>query len=238
MKPLNAIKKDTSKPLYIQVAESITKYIQDNKLEDGEPLPSQNDLIKHFDVSQVTVRQALQRLNTEGLIIRVQGKGTFVSTPAFQERLVGVKSLEERLEAQGITVRNQYIESMKTTPAERIRRDLALSEGVQTFKIRRLKQVGDSVLAMETRHFPTDVALRFSFDDLKTIPFVSLLERFDDTRVKRISFFTRAATALDLEAEMMKIPLESPLLVQYGVYVNFKRTSCHGRTHQLHRRQD
>ena len=218
MKKLKAINKATVKPLYAQVAENITQYIQDNSLKDGDPLPSQNELVNYFGVSEVTIRQALQRLKTEGIITRVQGKGTFVADSAIREQIAGVRSLEEKLAEQGINVHNRYVESMETIPADRIRRDLELSPGEQTFKIRRLKIVEDAVLALETRHFPREIASRFSFEDLKTIPFVSMLERHADTRVERIEFLTRADIALALEAEIMKIPLDSPLLVSFGVY--------------------
>jgi DNA-binding GntR family transcriptional regulator len=220
MKKLKAINKATVKPLYAQVAENITQYIQDNTLKDGDPLPSQNELVSYFGVSEVTIRQALQRLKTEGIITRVQGKGTFVADSAIREQIAGVRSLEEKLAEQGINVHNRYVESMETIPAERILRDLGLPPGEQTFKIRRLKIVKDALLALETRHFPRDIASRFSFEDLKTIPFVSMLERHADTRVERIEFLTRADIALALEAEIMKIPLDSPLLVSFGVYYN------------------
>jgi len=220
MEKLKAIKKDTLKPLYVQVAENITQYIQDNNLKDGDPLPSQNKLISYFGVSEVTIRQALQRLKTEGIITRVQGKGTFVADAAIREQIAGVRSLEEKLAEQGIHVHNQYVESMETIPADRIRRDLELSRGEQTFKIRRLKIVKESLLALETRHFPKDIVSKFAFEDFKTIPFVTLLERHEDTRVERIEFLTRADIALALEAEIMKIPLDTPLLVTFGVYFN------------------
>ncbi|MCJ7805991.1 MAG: GntR family transcriptional regulator [Clostridia bacterium] len=220
MKKLNPIRKDTCKPLYIQVAESITQFIQDNRLKAGDPLPSQNGFISRFDVSEVTIRQALQRLKTEGTITRVQGKGTFVAEPAIREQIAGVRSLEEKLSEQGIIVQNKYVESMETFPADRIRRDLKLLSGVKTFKIRRLKIANDALLALESRHFPMEVASKFSFEDLKTIPFVSLLEKYEDTRVERIEFLTRADIALELEAEIMNIPLDTPLLVTFGIYYN------------------
>jgi formate hydrogenlyase transcriptional activator len=65
-------------PLYKQIADRIRKYVVNNDLPSGSLLPSQNVLIKHFDVSQITVRQALQQLINEGIVTSVQGKGTFV----------------------------------------------------------------------------------------------------------------------------------------------------------------
>lgn len=221
MKELNSnLKKNSSKPLYIQVAESIMQFIQDNSLKPGDPLPSQNEIISRFGVSEVTVRQALQRLKTERTINRVQGKGTFVADTVIREEIAAVKSLEERLGEQGIVVQNRYVESMEPFPAERIRRDLQLPLGVKTFKIRRLKFANGALLALESRHFPKEVASKFSLEDLKTLPYVSLLEEYEDTRIERIEHVTRADIALELEAEMMSVPLDTPLLVTFGIYYN------------------
>ncbi len=79
MKKLQKIK-NKSDPLYKQIADRTRMYIIDNELKTGTPLPSQNALIKHFDVSQITVRQALQQLIAEGIVTSIQGKGTFTAT--------------------------------------------------------------------------------------------------------------------------------------------------------------
>jgi GntR family transcriptional regulator len=220
MKNFTSINKDSSTPLYIQVAESIAAYIKNSRLKDGDPLPSQNELIKHFNVSQVTIRLALQRLKTEGMITRVQGKGTYVSDPTIHEQILGVQSIEERLAEQGIEVENRFVEAVETIPADKIRLDLGLKKGVRSFKIRRLKLTNDSILALETRHLPKKISSRFRSEELKVIPFVSLFERHEDTKIHRIQLHTRAESALALEAEILETPVDTPLLVTYGVYFN------------------
>ena len=217
---LAQIDREDYKPLYAQVADRIIEYIEQNDLKPGDPLPSQNELIEYYGVSQITIRIAMQRLSTEGVIERIQGKGTFVAEKKIRERIIGVKSLEERLLREGFAVQNRYVESYYATPTKRIRENLELPENCQTFKIRRLKIIDDNILGLETRHFPQDVSGRFTKEELKTQPFLKLFSRHRDLEITHIVYKTRASTALELEAEMMGLQPGSPVLIQYGVFYN------------------
>lgn len=215
---LREIDREDYKPLYIQLADSIVQYIKDNALKPGDPLPSQNELIDHYGVSQITIRQAMARLTTESVITRIQGKGTFVAETKIKEHIEGIQSLEDRMAEQGLIVSNQFAESQVVYPAKRIMQDLELVEGEQTFKIRRLKLVGGKLLGLESRHLPLNVSERFSQNELETVPFVNLLGKMEETRIVRISYHTRAATIYELEAEIMNVPADTPVLVQHGVF--------------------
>lgn len=219
-KGLKNLNREDYKPLYVQLADSIKAYIKENSLKPGDPVPSQNDLIGHYGVSQITIRQAMARLTTEGVVTRIQGKGTFVAETKIKESIEGIQSLEDRLAEQGLTVTNVYVESQVVYPAKRIMQELGFAEGDQTLKIRRLKLVDGNLLGLESRHLPLQVANRFSQDELETVPFVNLLARARDTRVERISYYTRAATIYELEAEIMKVPADTSVLVQHGVFYN------------------
>ena len=219
---LREIDREDYKPLYIQLADCIIQYIKDNTLKPGDPLPSQNELIDHYGVSQITIRQAMARLTTEGVITRIQGKGTFVAETKIKEHIEGIQSLEDRLAEQGLTVSNQYVESQIVYPAKRIMQDLELAEGDQTFKIRRLKLVGGRLLGLESRHLPLNVSERFNQNELETVPFVNLLGKMEETRIVRISYYTRAATIYELEAAIMNVPGDTSVLVQHGVFYALK----------------
>jgi len=67
-------------PHYIQIRTYITDQINNQFLRAGDRLPSENKLALQFDVSRITVKNALDSLVKEGKIYRIQGKGTFVAT--------------------------------------------------------------------------------------------------------------------------------------------------------------
>ncbi len=65
-------------PYYQQIATSIEKAIKDGLLKDGDLLPKNKEIATYFDISEIVARQAYDVLEAKGLIIRIQGKGTFV----------------------------------------------------------------------------------------------------------------------------------------------------------------
>jgi GntR family transcriptional regulator len=71
----------SSVPLYYQLQEILHQQIASSRFKVGDPLPSEGDLCRMFDVSRIVVRQALEVLEDDGEIVRRQGKGTFVAEP-------------------------------------------------------------------------------------------------------------------------------------------------------------
>ena len=70
----------TFSPLYQQIKALITQALQSGEWKPGEMIPSEVDLAARFKVSQGTVRKAIDELSAENLVVRRQGKGTFVAT--------------------------------------------------------------------------------------------------------------------------------------------------------------
>jgi len=71
-------------PLYQQIKGLITRSLQAGEWRPGEAIPSEMELAGRFKVSQGTVRKAIDELATDNLLVRRQGKGTFVATHAAQ----------------------------------------------------------------------------------------------------------------------------------------------------------
>jgi GntR family transcriptional regulator len=76
----NAAPSPTFSPLYQQIKALITQSLQSGEWKPGELIPSEVELAARFKVSQGTVRKAIDELAAENLVMRKQGKGTFVST--------------------------------------------------------------------------------------------------------------------------------------------------------------
>lgn len=66
-------------PLYIQIREYLLENINAGTWDYGHPIPSENELSRQFKVSRMTIKQALDALVKDGLVYRVQGRGTFIS---------------------------------------------------------------------------------------------------------------------------------------------------------------
>ena len=79
------ILKESPLPLYVQLKEIIKQQIAEGILKEGALLPSERDLCKIYNISHITVRQALVELTKEGVLFRVPGRGTFVKGKEEQE---------------------------------------------------------------------------------------------------------------------------------------------------------
>jgi GntR family transcriptional regulator len=74
-------------PYYIQVIEALTDRSSRGEWRVGDQLPGEQVFCEMFDVSRTVIRQALQSLMQEGLIIRRKGRGTFIAEPKISESL-------------------------------------------------------------------------------------------------------------------------------------------------------
>ena len=79
-------------PLYTQLKELLRERILDGSYPPHSRMPSESELGKAFDVSRITVRQALGDLQKEGLLFKLHGKGTFVSKPKAFQNVTSPKS--------------------------------------------------------------------------------------------------------------------------------------------------
>lgn len=89
-------------PMYIQLADQLSDAIRHGNYQAGDKLPSESDLCREFQVSRITVRQALKLLMQKGLVFSVHGKGTFVKAPAMHQDLDKIISFSRALQLKGL----------------------------------------------------------------------------------------------------------------------------------------
>lgn len=96
-------------PLYRQLKERIKNDIRVGRYQPGDQLPSEVELQKEYGMSRVTVRNAMSELTSEGYIIKVQGKGSFVATSDVSRLPVGVTSFTTDAKMQGIDMTSEVV---------------------------------------------------------------------------------------------------------------------------------
>src|SRR5574339_438055 len=87
-------------PLYYQLKMHIESQIRSGIWQPGDQVPSESELGEKFRVSRTTVRQALGELVNQGMLTRVQGKGTFVTHPRIRQRLARLTGFTEDFQAR------------------------------------------------------------------------------------------------------------------------------------------
>lgn len=96
-------------PLYEQLKNIIVNKIRNGQYEIDQQIPSERELCEQFDVSRITVRQAISLAVNEGLLYRTHGRGTFVSKPKIEQRLQKVNTFHQTLVQQGLVATTKKI---------------------------------------------------------------------------------------------------------------------------------
>lgn len=91
--PGSGLDRRSSVPLYYQLQEILHQQIASGRFRVGDPLPSEGELCRMFGVSRIVVRQALEVLEDDGEVVRMQGKGTFVAEPKLDLAAGGLVSV-------------------------------------------------------------------------------------------------------------------------------------------------
>lgn len=135
-------------PLYLQLQEAIRGAIQDKILHPREALPPERDLAEEFDISRITVRNAISGLVDEGLLARKQGNGTFVLSRV-EKQFALLSSFTEDMAGRGLVADSRWLHKSKgsVTPDEAILMGLRL--GTQVYRFNRLRLADGAPMSIE-----------------------------------------------------------------------------------------
>ena len=143
-------------PLYQQIKALVLQSLQSGEWKPGEPIPSEFELAARYKVSQGTVRKAIDELAQDNLLIRRQGKGTFVATHAEQQvqyRFLKLKPDHGDLISQGPAQR-LIIDCKRTRANNDVAKALRLRVGEAVLQLRRVLSFGDVPTILEDIWLP------------------------------------------------------------------------------------
>ena len=140
-------------PLYFQIAENLKQAIEDGTLKPGDRLDNELDLTERLGVSRPTVRQAVQRLVEQGLVVRRRGLGTVVIAPRIL-RSVALTSLYDDLSASGRHPATTVIGVRDIEADDELASILALPSGAPVLSVERLRLADGTPLAIMRNYLP------------------------------------------------------------------------------------
>lgn len=173
---LSALSLDSDIPLYSQLVGIVKRNITAGTLGPGELLPSEAELCKTFNVSRSTVRQAIGSLEAEGLVVRKQGRGTFVAEPKMRRKTENVYSFTSEISSMGLTPSSTLIDFEVMAPTPDIMKVLELTApDTNVYRFTRIRNVNGEPLILETSFYPQYIYPKLTRELLKTHSFYSLL---------------------------------------------------------------
>ena len=211
--------KDKGIPLYYQVETVLRNKIFSGELSPAFTLPSEDALAEEYQVSRITIRQALSLLEKDGLVIRKRGKGTFVSEGvAIPESPKWNGSLEDLI-LMGIKTKTEVLEMSNIYPPEMVRERLKLTGGAQVLRIGKIRSVEKSPFSYVLNYLPSDIGKDIHSEDLTLKPLLMILEENLGLVAARAEQTVEATIADSRVASLLDIRVGDPLLkVERVVY--------------------
>lgn len=141
-------------PIYKVIENDIKLKINQGELKSGDLVPSENELKDQYNVSRMTVRQALNNLVNDGYLFRHKGKGTFISQRKIEKNIHGVRSFTEEMAATGRKVSNKILSFERVEATSDIAEKLFLNKGDEVIHIERVRYGNDIPVLFEQLYIP------------------------------------------------------------------------------------
>ncbi len=203
-------------PLYQQIKGLILQSLLAGEWKPGESIPSEMDLSTRFRVSQGTVRKAVDELAAENLLVRRQGKGTFVATHAEQHvqyRFLKLMPDEGDTSTEGPAQR-EIIDCKRLRANSEVARSLGLRTGDSVLQVRRVLSFANCPTILEDLWLPGGPFKGLTAERLRDYhgPMYALFETEFGVRMVRAVEKIRAVMPDAEQSQLLKIARETPLL--------------------------
>ena len=137
-----------SQPLYQQLQRAIREAIESHALAPDDALPAERQIASDLSVSRITVRKALEGLVEEGLLVRRQGSGNFV-TARIEKNFAKLTSFSEDMRARGRVPKSVWLKRAEGTVTPEEALTLRLSPGTPVFRFHRLRYADEAPMSLE-----------------------------------------------------------------------------------------
>lgn len=145
-------------PLYHQLKERLRDLIVSGKLAPGDLMPSEYQLVREYGISRNTAKKAVEDLVVEGLLVRTQGKGTFVAAPKLEQSLTGFYGFSTAMRSRGITPRVKVVSVREAPASAAVAGQLGMHPGEQVTELARVRYADTEPIMLETSYMPVSLA--------------------------------------------------------------------------------
>ena len=218
---------DRKIPYHMHFRDHFASMIEAQTLAPGSKLPPERTLAEEFEISRVTVRQALIRMEAEGLIFREERRGWFVSPPRIRYDPTANTSFTESITKQGRVAGTTVLSKQQVAASQWISNPLRCAVGVPIFIISRLRSVDGRAVMVEQIHVNAkrcpgllDYPLDQSMTDLMLEKF-GIIEHRTQISMRPTALSDQPAKALGASVGTPSLYLSRTILDQLKEVVEF-----------------
>jgi GntR family transcriptional regulator len=205
-------------PLYYQLEKVLRKRILSGKLKTDQAVPTEKELCQEFGISRITVRQALLSLESDDLIRREQGRGTFVSFRKENPIKFRLYGMVEDLFQMGAQTLLKLHSKKLINPDPGIVKDMKLSPKEKVYLFEGIRYLENKHKAFFQAFVPEEIGKNIRLKDPSRPLFIERVEREILETVKRGRQIISASMADPSLARIMGVKRGAPLLVVKRIY--------------------
>ncbi|MFB5192538.1 GntR family transcriptional regulator [Alicyclobacillus fastidiosus] len=205
------IERDSGMPYYLQVADYLMKKIESEEYRVGEKIPSELELSRMFNVNRHTVRQAVAKLASSGLVTTVKGLGSYVKSGlVIPYHLSQRTRFTDNVGSLGKSPRSELLEWSKGAPTDHERAQLQLDSHEGVYRMDILRFIDETPYSLSTTVLPEKVApfLESHLGDFHSI--YSILQKHYGFRPIRLHSIIRATSCAPRDARFL--PEDVPII--------------------------
>lgn len=211
--------KSSKVPLYLQLMEELIKKIEKKVYVEHEQLPSERELCGIYNLSRITVRQALQDLEREGYIYKKHGVGTFVASKKYNQNLVKLYSFTNEMEEIGKKPTTDVLSFNVIAIDDRLANKMNLFPLEEVFKVVRLRFADGKPLMYETSYLPKKIFPDLTKKDLNERPMYEIFHQDYQVGVTNATERLSATLIQEEEAHYLNVKSNKPgMLIKRYAY--------------------
>ncbi|MEO8135201.1 MAG: GntR family transcriptional regulator [Betaproteobacteria bacterium] len=237
---MNQVTGPSFRPLYLQIRDLVTQSLDAGEWEPGEAIPSEIELAARYQVSQGTVRKAIDELASENIVVRRQGKGTFVATHTEEKSSLFRFLRIRRTDGVHEYPHSRLIDLRRGKASVEIARMLLLRQGEAVILLRRVLEYSGEPVLLDEITLPAALfrgLTKARYDAYRGSTY-SFFETQFGVRMLRADERIKAISADAASAAILQVPVDSPLLaVERTAYtygnrpVEWRRGLCTTKHH-------
>ena len=219
------VKKKSGVPLYLQIHENLLQKIEERIWPEDTMIPTEAELCREYDVSNITVREAIRILVQDGRLSRTPGKGTFVTRQKLEQKLNRFFSFTRWALQNGLKPASRILRIETMDCDSHIAGHLALKEGDQVTRIERLRMGDSEPLTLEVIWISADTYPNLHLKDLSNIPLNDILANDYNVLLMKAIESIEPSMSDEYVSHLLGIPRETLLLyVEHTAFTTSDRT--------------
>jgi len=205
---------DSYIPYYIQLIEALEEKIQVEDMKPGDQLPSELDMCELYGISRTVVRQALRKLELQGLVIRRKGKGTFVAQPKISESLVQrLTGFYQDMVERGYVPVTRVLRLDVIPASSNVAKHLEIEPGTEVYALERLRLVDDEPNHLVSTYISCKLAPDLDKHDVENQSLYAILEGVYGFVLARGKRTIGAVTVNRREAKLLHVEQGAPMIL-------------------------